>query len=122
VATSAFYNAFGFAELHRDGNWLILRRGELQVEFFLKEDLEPRHHDFGCCLRVDDLDELYESVRAAGVPEKRYGLPSVRPITTQPWGQRMSTVLDPDGNPLRMISDGPDIARPIPMPSPAAST
>jgi catechol 2,3-dioxygenase-like lactoylglutathione lyase family enzyme len=103
--TTSFYSAFGFAELHRDDNWLVLRRGALQLEFFLKEDLEPRGHDFACCLRVADLDELYEAVLAAGVPKKRHGLPSVRPIETQPWGQRMSTVLDPDGNLLRMIAD-----------------
>jgi hypothetical protein len=45
------------------------------------------------------------SLSEAGVPEKRYGLPSVRPIITQPWGQQMSTLLDPDGNLLRMIAD-----------------
>ena len=40
-----------------------------------------------------------------GVPEQRYGLPSVRPIAQQPWGQRMATLLDPDGNLVRMIED-----------------
>ena len=104
-ATAGFYATFGFVELHRDDNWLVLRRGSLQVEFFRKDDLNPRHHDFGCCLRVADLEELYDAVRSAGVPQKRYGLPSVRPIETQPWGQRMSTVLGPDGNLLRMIAD-----------------
>jgi hypothetical protein len=84
---------------------MVLRREDLQLEFFLKEDLDPRHHDFGCCLRVHDLEELYDAVLAAGVPEKRYGLPSVRPIAIQPWGQQMSTVLDPDGNLVRMIQD-----------------
>jgi hypothetical protein len=29
----------------------------------------------------------------------------VRPIATQPWGQQMSTLLDPDGNLVRMIAD-----------------
>ena len=105
VASAAFYGGLGFRELHRDDNWLVLRRGDLQIEFFRKDDHDPVGHDFACCLRVADLAELYEAVRAAGVPEKRYGLPSVRPIKTQPWGQRMSTVLDLDGNLLRMIED-----------------
>jgi catechol 2,3-dioxygenase-like lactoylglutathione lyase family enzyme len=103
--TAAFYQSFGFNELHRDDSWLVLRRGELQLEFFRKEDHEPRGHDFGCCLRVADLQTLYAAVLAAGIPEERYGLPSVRPIATQPWGQQMSTLLDPDGNLLRMIAD-----------------
>lgn len=105
TATAAFYGGFGFRQLHRDDDWLVLRRGDLQIEFFRKDDLSPREHDFGCCLRVADLQSLYDAVRAAGIPEKRYGLPSVRPIETQPWGQQMSTLLDPDGNLLRMIAD-----------------
>ena len=105
AATATFYGGIGFVQIHRDEGWLVLRRGELQLEFFPKDDLEPRDHDFGCCLRVADLQSLYDAVRDAGVPEIRYGLPSVRPIATQPWGQQMSTLLDPDGNLLRMIAD-----------------
>jgi len=105
AATAAFYCGFGFRELHRDDNWLVIRRGDLQIEFFRKDGHNPRGHDFGCCLRVADLPSLYEEVRAAGVPQKPHGLPSVRPIATQPWGQQMSTLLDPDGNLLRMIAD-----------------
>lgn len=104
-ATAAFYAGFGFRELHRDDNWLVLRRGDLQLEFFRKDDLEPGGHDFACCLRVADLPSLYDAVRAAGVPETQHGRPSVRPIVTQTWGQQMSTLLDPDGNLLRMIAD-----------------
>lgn len=105
AVTAAFYGSFGFAELHRDESWLVLRRGDLQLEFFRKDDLDPRGHDFACCLRVADLEGLYAAVRAAGIPEKRHGLPSVRPIVTQSWGQRMSTLLDPDGNLIRMIAE-----------------
>ena len=104
-ATAEFYSGFGFRELHRDDGWLVLRRGDLQLEFFRKDDLEPHGQDFACCLRVADLQGLYDAVRAAGVPQKRHGLPSVRPIVAQPWGQEMSTLLDPDGNLLRMIAD-----------------
>lgn len=105
MKTATFCSGFGFNELHRDDCWLVLRRGELQVEFFRKDDHEPRGHDFGCCLRVADLLSLFAAVIAAGVPEMRYGLPSVRPIATQPWGQRMSTLLDPGGTLIRMIAD-----------------
>jgi catechol 2,3-dioxygenase-like lactoylglutathione lyase family enzyme len=104
-ATATFYGAFGFRELHRDDNWLVLRRGDLQLEFFGKDDLNPRGHDFGCCLCVADLRSLYEAVCAAGVPHSRSGRPSVRPIAVQPWGQEMSTLLDPDGNLVRMIAE-----------------
>lgn len=105
AATVSFYGGFGFVPLHRDDGWLVMRRGDLQIEFFRMDDLDPWHHAFGCCLRVADLEELYAAVRAAGVPVNHHGHPSIRPIAVQPWGQRMSTVLDPDGNLLRMIED-----------------
>jgi hypothetical protein len=105
VGFGTFYCGFGFRALHRDDSWLVLRRGELQLEFFRKDDHEPRGHDFGCCLRVAYLPSLHAAVLAAGVPQKRYGLPRVRPIATQSWGQQMSTLLDPDGNLIRMIAD-----------------
>ena len=41
IATATFYGGFGFSELHRDENWLVLRRGDLQIEFFRKDDLDP---------------------------------------------------------------------------------
>ena len=104
-ATVAFYGAFGFVELYRDENWLVLRRGDLQLEFFRMDDLEPSGHGFGCCLRVADLPSLYAAVLDAGVPQKQHGLPRVGPIALQPWGQQMSMLFDPDGNVVRMIAD-----------------
>jgi catechol 2,3-dioxygenase-like lactoylglutathione lyase family enzyme len=103
--TAEFYGGFGFVAHHHDDDWLVARRGDLQLEFFRKDDLDPGHHDFACCLRVTDLNGLYDAVLAAGVPQARHGLPSIRPISDTPWGQQMSTVLDPDGNLLRMIAD-----------------
>jgi catechol 2,3-dioxygenase-like lactoylglutathione lyase family enzyme len=105
-ATSAFYQELGFSEVFHDPTWLILKRGDLQLEFFPRADLDVSGNWFSCCLRVSDLDTLYSAFRAAGVPERRRGQPSLQPITQQPWGQRMATLLDPDGTLLRLIEDG----------------
>jgi lactoylglutathione lyase len=40
---------------------------------------------------VDDCDATVERLRAAGVPV-------LEPPVDQPWGERMATVADPDGN------------------------
>ena len=105
AATSVFYRSAGFSEVFKDDTWLILRRGELQLEFFPHADLDVSSNWFSCCLRVSDLDGLHAAFRAAGVPEKQRGRPSLQPITEQPWGQRMATMLDPDGTLLRLIED-----------------
>ena len=103
--TSAFYQALGFSEVFHDPTWLILARGDLQLEFFPHADLDPSGNWFSCCLRVSDLDALYTAFHAAGVAETGRGHPSLQPITRQPWGQRMATLLDPDGTLLRLIED-----------------
>ncbi len=105
AATSSFYQRLGFAEVFHDPGWLILRRGDLQLEFFPRPELDVTDNWNSCYLRVRDLDGLHAVIRAAGVPEKRRGNPSLQPIAVQPWGQRKATMLDPDGTLLHLIED-----------------
>ena len=39
--TEAFFGPLGFERSWRDDGWLILRRGDLQLEFFLFPDVDP---------------------------------------------------------------------------------
>lgn len=104
-ATIAFYGDFGFESAYRDGGWLILRRGELQLEFFAFPDLVPEASSFMCSVRVDDVDELYRTIRAAGVAEKTVGFPRLHPVRVQPWGRRAGFLVDPDGTQLTLIEN-----------------
>ncbi|MBN9174587.1 MAG: bleomycin resistance protein, partial [Microbacterium sp.] len=54
--TIGFYEAVGFDVAYRDDDWLILRRGELQLEFFPYPGLVPEESSFMCSVRVDDVD------------------------------------------------------------------
>lgn len=103
--TSAFYGAFGFEPDYRDDGWLILRRGRLQLEFFLFPDLVPEESSFMCSVRVDDVDALYAQIRSAGVVEKSVGRPRLHPVRRQPWGQRAGFLVDPDGTQLHLIEN-----------------
>lgn len=104
-ATASFYGAFGFAREYRDDQWLILRRGELRLEFFPHPDLVPEESSFMCSLRVDDLDDLYERIAASGVAETTTGRPRLHPVRMQPWGQRAGFLIDPDGTQLHLIEN-----------------
>ncbi len=68
--TVRFYGGFGFTPSYRDDAWLILRRGELVLEFFRFDDLVPEASSFMCSVRVDDVDELYEDI---GLSAKKSG-------------------------------------------------
>lgn len=103
--TTAFYGGFGFEPIHRDDSWLILRRRDLRLEFFLFTGLVPDESSFMCSIRVDDVDELYGQITQMGVTEKAAGAPRLHPIRMQDWGQRAGFLVDPDGTQLHLIEN-----------------
>lgn len=105
AVTAAFYGSFGFEQGWRDEGWMILRRGGLTLEFFPFPDLDPLSSSFGACLRVDDLQELYEACRAAGIPEQRVGQPRLNPPRREASGLTIAYLVDPDGSLLRLIQN-----------------
>jgi len=104
-ATISFYTGFGFEFSFRDERWLILRRGQLELEFFPFPDLVPEESSFMCSLRADDLDVLYRQIRESGVDERSTGRPRLVPPRLQPWGQRVGFLIDPDGTQLHLIDN-----------------
>lgn len=103
--TLAFYGSFGFELAYRDDGWLIIGRGALRLEFFRFPDLEPEDSSFMCSIRVDDVDELYRKIKAAGVVERPSGSPRLAPVRLQHWGQRVGFLVDPDGTQLNLIEN-----------------
>ena len=101
--TESFYGAFGFEPLFRDAGWLILTRGSVQLEFFPAPDFDPLSSSFMCCLRVSDVDELYDAIRSAGVPELSTGMPRLHRVRKQTWGLRAGYLVDRDGTQLTLI-------------------
>jgi len=104
-ATVAFYRGFGFEQDYRDEGWLILRRGDLTLEFFPFADLDPATSSFMCSIRVDDVDELYRRITSAGVVEKTVGFPRLHPVATQPSGLRIGNLIDIDGTQVNLIEN-----------------
>ncbi|MGW9111913.1 bleomycin resistance protein [Microbacterium sp. NPDC055683] len=99
--TGAFYGKFGFEREYRDAGWLILRRGELRLEFFLFPGLIPEESSFMCSVR----DGLYRQIKQTGVVEKTAGRPRLHPVELQYWGQRAGFLVDPDGTQLNLIEN-----------------
>jgi catechol 2,3-dioxygenase-like lactoylglutathione lyase family enzyme len=103
--TSRFYAALGFSESWRDNGWMILKRGNLTLEFFPYPDLDPMTSSFGCCFRLDDLDSFYATCKKAGLPETDKGHPRLHPPRVEPWGGRVGYMVDPDGTLVRLIQN-----------------
>lgn len=103
--TERFYSGLGFERGWRDEGWMILRRGDLQLEFFLFRDLDPATSYGGSCLRLDDLDEFYAVCKSAGIEEKTIGWPRLHPPEIESWGGRVGALVDPDCSLLRLIQN-----------------
>ena len=104
-ATESFYGACGFERSFRDADWMILRRRDLQLEFFSPPGLDPAGSSFMCSVRVADLDELYAAIERAGVTVASRGIPRLVPPVQQPWGLRAGYLIDLDGTQLALIED-----------------
>ena len=103
--TAAFYERLGFTVGFKDDGWLIVNRGALELEFFAHPDLEPRTSNFSACLRVDDLDALYNAFKEAGLPEDCWSIPRLTAPEVEPHGMRIFALVDLDGSLLRCIDN-----------------
>lgn len=101
--TSCFYRELGFEEAWRDEGWMILKRGELLLEFFHHPELDPATTAFGSCLRMGDIKPLYDAALVAGVPEAPTGWPRLHRPRGEDWGGVVGAIIDPDCNLLRLI-------------------
>jgi catechol 2,3-dioxygenase-like lactoylglutathione lyase family enzyme len=104
-ATAGFYAALGFATSYRDPGWLILESGTLVLEFFRDPGMDPASTASSCCLRVDDVDALYDVCVAAGLPVTHVGWPRLHPPRVEDSGMRIGYLVDADGNLLRLVQN-----------------
>ncbi len=105
-ATEAFYAPLGFERTFRADFWLILKRDGVQLEFFPWPELDPASSNFGCCIRLDDLDAILRPIEAAGVPVGNdKGIPRLTPPRREASGLTIAYLVDPDGSLLRLIAN-----------------
>lgn len=105
--TLQFYSVLGFVEGWRDDGWMILKRGDLTLEFFPHPELVPSESWFSCCLRLDDLDAFYAMCKATGLSEGCMGMPRLHPPAVESWGGKVGALVDPDGTLIRLIENEP---------------
>ena len=105
TATRDFYGTFGFSAAYEASDYLILRRGDLQLEFFPHPDLVPWGSDHMCSIRVADLDALWNAIRAAGVVVTNTGFPRLHAPRVESWGGRVGFLVDIDGTQLNLVEE-----------------
>jgi len=94
--TVQFYALLGFHGPQKYPDYLILMRDGQEIHFFLEEG-DPTyghgHSHFASYIRANGLDELYETLKSAGM--------ALNPPSARPWGLKELEIIDPDGTLLR---------------------
>jgi catechol 2,3-dioxygenase-like lactoylglutathione lyase family enzyme len=94
ATSKRFYEELGFTKLF-DGEVAIFAIGS--SSFILQNYFEKAWaENFMMQLMVDDLDAWWAHLEALDLPAK-FEVPSPRPPAVQPWGLRISYVVDPSG-------------------------
>ena len=85
----------GYVGLRRDGAELAVTAREwARDQYGLALGDGPRFEMF---VYVDNVDALIEALRAEGTP-------ILRDPADTPWGERIATIADPDGNPVTLAN------------------
>ena len=95
AVSTRFYEALGLEKLADGDDVTIFAAGS---GGFLLADLHHETSDgqFMMQLMVDDLDAWWEHIRGLDLPAQ-FGVPAPRGPKLQPWGLRISYVVDPSG-------------------------
>ncbi len=93
-ATKAFYiNKLGFAEISDYGDYLLIKKDNIEIHFFEFKELDPKENYGQVYIRTNDIDNLYQSLL-----DNNINIHSNAPLQTKPWGQKEFALLDPDSN------------------------
>src|SRR6478752_4750675 len=97
VSLALSRDALGLAELWREGELATLEAPDGTQVLLHEREPAPSLAGVAASLAVDDVDEMTRAALAAGAtlldaPED------------QPWGERQSVLLDPDGHVLCLVS------------------
>lgn len=75
------------------GNYLIVGKDEIEIHFFLFENLNPNKNYGQIYVRTNDIEQLYRNFL-----ERNVEIYPNAPLETKPWGQKEFALLDPDHN------------------------
>lgn len=96
AVTKQFYvDNMGFSLLGKvdyDG-YLMIKKDNVEIHFFEFKELDPKENYGQVYIRVDQIDQLYQSML-----DKKLAIHPAGTLQTKPWGQREFSMLDPDSN------------------------
>jgi catechol 2,3-dioxygenase-like lactoylglutathione lyase family enzyme len=80
--------------------YLMLAKDDIEIHFFEFKTLDPKENYGQVYIRVNDIDELYQSFL-----DRQIAIHPNDPLQVKPWGQKEFSLLDPDNNLLTFGQD-----------------
>ncbi len=95
ITYNYYVNILGFKYIGPDNfdQYLIVEKDQLQIHFFEYKNLEPANNYGQVYIRIDEIDELYDTFLKNKVDIHPNGK-----LEDKPWMQREFSLLDPDNN------------------------
>ncbi len=91
--TSAYYLKMGFKIIGDYGNYILIKKDEIEIHFFEFVALVAAENYGQVYIRTNSIDDFHQELIANGVKIHPNG-----GLKTQPWGQKEFSLLDPDFN------------------------
>jgi hypothetical protein len=92
--TKSYYiGQLGFMELADYGDYLLLKKDEIEIHFFEFRALDPLENYGQMYIRTNQIEALYAQFQEANV-----AIHPNAPLQKKPWGQLEFSLLDPDNN------------------------
>ncbi len=100
--TKQFYTLLGFRTAYEypENGYLILDRDDVELHFFAAPQHVAETSDHGVFIRVDDANALSRQFEARDL--QKIGIPGFGKAENKAWGICELTIIDVDGNLLRM--------------------
>ena len=83
----------GFEVIGDYGDYLLVRKDNIEIHFFLFPELDPNENYGQIYMRTNTIDALY-----ADFLERNVAIHPNGHLETKSWGQREFSLLDPDNN------------------------
>lgn len=95
IAREFYLTKLGFEDIGAADypEYLMVRKDEVEIHFFLFKDLNPLENYGQIYIRTDNIIDWYELAL-----ERKVRMPEAGHLHAKPWGQMEFSLLDPDHN------------------------
>lgn len=84
ISTKEFYiNKLEFSEISDYGDYLLVRKDNVEIHFFEFKDLDPKVNYGQVYIRTNEIDKLYQTLL-----ENKIAIHPNGQLETKPWGKR----------------------------------